>query len=62
MIGMKVPWINSYYNVVIILGTLLGYNLTDVNDMKNQYDSLYSSSLEDLTKYVSFSYAFKLSS
>ena len=39
-----------------MLGILLGYNLTDVNDniMKNQYDGMYSKNVEELTKYVSF--------
>ena len=35
------------------LGILLGYNLTEVNDMKNQYDSQYPTNLKDLTKFVS---------
>ena len=39
-----------------MLGILLGYNLTDVNEniMKNQYDGQYSKNVEELTKYVSF--------
>ena len=45
----------SSYNIVEILGILLGYNLTDVDDnvMKNQYDGMYSMNVEELTKYVS---------
>ena len=34
------------------VGTILGYNLTDTDSMKNQYEYLYSSSLEKLTSYV----------
>ena len=38
-----------------MLGILLGYNLTDVDDnvMKNQYNGMYSKNVEELTKYVS---------
>ena len=44
--------IHNYY--CRLLGILLGYNLTEVNDMKNQFDSMPSASLKDLKKYVSF--------
>ena len=38
---------------IIVVGILLGYNLTEVDDMKNQFDSISSASLKDLNKYVS---------
>ena len=51
-------YIATCSNIVDVLGILLGYNLTDVNEniMKNQYDGQYSKNVEELTKYVSFSY------
>ena len=38
--------------VLIDAGTILGYNLTDTDSMKNQYDYLYPSSLDELSRYV----------
>lgn len=50
------PSTDLYDIIIVYTGALLGYNLTDANGMKSQYDNLYSSNLNDLANYVSLLY------
>jgi len=41
-----------YFVTSMCTGMVLGYNVTDINDMNSQYDDISSSNLQEMSNYV----------